>query len=118
MTQLPLTAHNDQPPAPVRLQEYRVPDHAKIACCSSCGAPIIWTHTSKNGRAIPLSVATIRTAGNAAQHRKHTQPTAINIDLFDLPAYLRARQLVVTSSKVSDNGDGWLHIELFTRSIT
>jgi len=127
----PSPAATRNPPTPIKPNEYRVPDRAKTSSCSSCGAPIIWTRTSKNGRAIPLSVATFRIAKNgvcvglphfvdcphAAQHRKPTQSTAIKMDLIDLPTYLRARQLVVISSRLSDNGDGWLTVELFTRSV-
>ncbi len=130
MNPSPAIANN--PPAPIRPNEYPVPDKARETQCSSCGAPIIWTRTSKNGRAIPLSVATFRIAANGmcvglphfvdcpntVQHRKRSQPTSIKIDLIDLPTYLRARQLVVTSSRLSDNGDGWLTVELFTQSIT
>ena len=129
MNPSPAIANN--PPAPIRPNEYLVPDKAKTTSCSSCGAGIIWTKTSKNGRAIPLSVATIRTADNgscvalphfvdcphAAQHRKRTQTAAIKMDLIDLPTYLRARGLVVTSSRLSDNGDGWLTVELLTQKI-
>jgi len=127
MNPSPAIANN--PPAPIRPNEYLVPDKAKTTQCSSCGAPIIWTRTSKNGRAIPLSVATFRIAENgvcvglphfvdcphAAQHRKRSQPTSIKMDPIDLPTYLRARQLVVISSRISDNGDGWLIVELFTQ---
>lgn len=118
------------PPAPVKPNEYLVPRTAKPTRCSSCGASIIWTRTSKNGRAIPLSVATIRTADNgdtvalphfvdcpnAAQHRKSAgKPANLQLELVDLPAYLRARQLVVAANRITDDGAGRLIVELFTR---
>jgi hypothetical protein len=39
--------------------EYLVPPGAAREACRSCGARIIWTQT-ENGRAIPLSVRTLR----------------------------------------------------------
>lgn len=41
-----------------RKGEYPLPDGADLAECRSCGAAIVWTRTS-NGRAMPLSVATV-----------------------------------------------------------
>lgn len=128
MNPSPATATNN-PPAPIRANEYLVPDKAKTTLCSSCGASIIWTRTSKNGRAIPLSVATIRTADNgvcvalphfvdcpnARSHRRASPPPSVRLDPMDLPAYLRARNLVVVSSRISDDGAGRLIVELLTR---
>lgn len=115
--------------APIRPQEYHVPDHAKIVRCKSCGAEIIWTKTSKNGRAIPLSVALIRIADNgdcvalphfvdcpnSTQHRRTSPPQSIALDFMDLPAYLRQHNLVVIANRISDDGDGRLIVELMTR---
>ena len=119
-----------------RRGEYRVPIQAPTGQCSSCHAPIIWARTSKNGKPIPLSAATIRTdeqgqqwalnhfsdCPNAAQHRRAEAspdtPNAVRIELIDLPAYMRARNLIVTHSTITDNGNGVLTVELFTRQIT
>lgn len=42
-----------------RKGEYRVPSNEVITQCRSCQAEIIWT-TTKGGKPIPLSVATVR----------------------------------------------------------
>jgi hypothetical protein len=118
--------------------EYRVPDQARTAQCQSCAALIVWTRTSKNGRPIPLSMATVRTDEYGArwalthfadcpladQHRKPAGPPQVDtgaaphvLDLRDLPDYLDRHHLVATVSTVTDLGDGRLHIELSTRRI-
>ena len=122
-------------PSPIsnhaRPGEYRVPDRAHPTECSTCHAPILWTRTSKNGRPIPLSAATIRTdecgrrwalnhfadCPNAAQHRRQTAPAqfAIVLNLRDLPDYLERQGLVIVSSTVTDGGNGRLLVELQTR---
>jgi hypothetical protein len=43
-----------------RPTEYVLPDHAYISKCGSCGAPMSWVKT-KNGKAMPLSLATVET---------------------------------------------------------
>jgi len=124
-----------------RRGEYRVPANPSLGECRSCHAPIIWVRTSKNGKPIPLSAATLRTdeqgqqwalnhfvdCPDAAQHRRAESPVAPNplqgdnavrIDLIDLPAYMRARNLIVTHSTITDNGNGVLTVELFTCRIT
>ena len=131
--------------------EYRVPDHVQLSECRSCHAPIIWA-TTRSGKAIPLSVSTIRTdeqgqrwalthsvstirtdeqegqrwalthfadCPSAAQHRNPVPPSAdaVQINLMDLPAYMADHRLVVTHSTITDNGNGILIVELFTRKI-
>lgn len=43
-----------------RPHEYELPAHPYVARCHSCGAGIVWVRT-KNGKAMPLSAATIET---------------------------------------------------------
>jgi len=113
--------------------EYRVPIQSPPGECRSCHAPIIWA-TTRSGKAIPLSVSTIRTdeqgqrwalthfadCPSAAQHRNPVPPSAdaVQINLMDLPAYMADHRLVVTHSTITDNGNGILIVELFTRQIT
>jgi hypothetical protein len=117
--------------------EYRVPDPAQLVQCHSCHAPIYWVRTSKNGKPIPLSAATVRTDAfgvrwaithfadcpSASQHHKPglaagAAPTGATLGAMDLrylPDYLARHRLVVTGSTVTDAGNGRLHIELQTR---
>ena len=41
-----------------RVGEYELPPYARVARCASCNAEIVWARTAQ-GKAIPLSVATI-----------------------------------------------------------
>lgn len=43
-----------------RRGEYEVPEHATPTTCRSCGAAMVWIKTA-NGRAMPLSLATVET---------------------------------------------------------
>ena len=56
---------------------------------------------------------------SAAQHRNPVPPSAdaVQINLMDLPAYMADHRLVVTHSTITDNGNGVLIVELFTRKI-
>jgi hypothetical protein len=47
----------DEPP--VRPGEYIIPDGSEPTVCRSCGAPIVWI-TTPTGRAMPLSLRTVR----------------------------------------------------------
>jgi hypothetical protein len=110
--------------------EYPVPKRETISHCISCHAPIIWGRTSKNGRPIPLSVATIRTdtsgqrwatthfadCPSAAQHRKQAGPERVRVDLRELHDYLEEHHLVVIGSTITDDGNCHLLVELQTRT--
>lgn len=45
-----------------RRGEYELPVDTRIETCKSCGAQIVWTYRP-NGRAMPLSLATVQTRG-------------------------------------------------------
>jgi hypothetical protein len=50
--------------------EYIVPRFAGPAVCASCGAGMVWTKT-KDGKAMPLSVATIEERDGVAYALPH-----------------------------------------------
>ena len=101
--------------------EYRVPIQAPPGECRSCHAPIIWA-TTRSGKAIPLSVSTIRTDEQGqrwalthfADCPNSAQRQVVQY-LYDLPDYLERHGLVVVGSTMTDDGNGKLLITLQTR---
>lgn len=59
----------DVPNAP-RAGEYELPAAGKVERCRSCDAAIVWTRTP-NGRATPLSLATVQTRGGVRYALSH-----------------------------------------------
>lgn len=59
----------DQAPQGERKGEYVLPP-GQVEACRSCGAQIVWAHTP-NGRAIPLSLATVQRRDGIAYCLSH-----------------------------------------------
>lgn len=58
----PQTNFLDKVESQPRKGEYELPADARIDACKSCQAQIVWTYRP-NGRAMPLSLATVQTRG-------------------------------------------------------